>query len=123
MYNQPLKSTKDRKKKTEISGIYFGDSTISSYGMAKQSIRYRGYSLVDLVAHSTFEEVVYLFLYSRLPSAPELDGFTAEIAAQREIPPELKAELEKLSANALPLNVMKTITDVLGRLEPEKSDN
>ena len=36
---------------------------------SRGKLYYRGYSIEDLAAHSDFEEVTYLLLYEKLPTA------------------------------------------------------
>lgn len=51
-----------------LNGVYF-DRSASSYIDGRNGILlYRGYSIHDLAAYSTFEEVSYLLLYGELPN-------------------------------------------------------
>src|SRR5438105_11161566 len=47
---------------------------------------YRGYSIEDLAAHTTFEEVVYLLWEGELPDKKQLQAFTARLAKARQVP-------------------------------------
>ena len=62
----------------------------------KGRLVYRGYDVDDLVAHSTFEEVVFLLFHGRLPSRKELDAHLKTLAAtaNRKLPPKLVAMLK-----------------------------
>ena len=40
---------------------------------------YRGYTIEDLSAHSTFEETTFLLWNNRLPNKSELESFTKEL--------------------------------------------
>ncbi len=51
---------------------------------------YRGYDIFDLCARSTFEEVTYLLLKGRLPSARQLNSFKKKLAAYRKAPSTLR---------------------------------
>src|SRR5215468_8165862 len=57
----------------------------------KGRLVYRGYDVDDLVAHSSFEEVVYLLYHGKLPSQKELDAHNKALAstANRKLPPKL----------------------------------
>src|SRR5438093_2410233 len=47
---------------------------------------YRGYSIEDLAANTTYEEVVYLLWEGDLPNRQQLDAFTQRLAAGRAVP-------------------------------------
>src|SRR3982074_2712509 len=47
---------------------------------------YRGYSIEDLAAHTTFDEVVYLLWEGDLPNKAQLDAFGTRLAAGRTLP-------------------------------------
>src|ERR1700686_2390573 len=47
---------------------------------------YRGYSIEDLAANTTFEEVVYLLWEGDLPNRQQLDAFTQRLTAGRAVP-------------------------------------
>ena len=57
-------------------------------------MNYRGYSIEELAAHSTFEEVFYLLVHEVLPTQVQLTEFVKKIAAAREIPASLEKVLE-----------------------------
>ena len=46
------------------------------------TLLYRGYTIEELAAHSTFEEVVYLLWFGRPPRRAELADFSAKLRAQ-----------------------------------------
>jgi citrate synthase len=43
------------------------------------TLLYRGYTIEDLAAHSSFEEVAYLLWNEKLPNAKELEKFKADL--------------------------------------------
>ena len=49
-------------------------------------LRYRGYSIHDLAAHSTFEETAYLLLHGELPTRSELEAFDGALKEARTLP-------------------------------------
>ena len=57
------------KKTGGLEGVIAGATSISTVGKEGVGLTYRGYSIEDLAAHSTFEDVAYLLLYGRLPKA------------------------------------------------------
>ena len=105
-----------------LAGIIAGDSSISTVGLGS-GLNYRGYNIVDLAQNSTFEEVLYLLLFERLPRKNELLYLIKKISALRTIPSKLKTILETLPKNSNCMDIMRTITSVLGILEPENQFN
>lgn len=51
---------------------------------------YRGYDILDLCAHSTFEEVAYLLMHGHLPRLDQLNSFKKRLARYRNIPETLR---------------------------------
>src|SRR4051812_5693618 len=47
---------------------------------------YRGYTIEDLAANTTFEEVVYLLWEGELPNQQQLDAFKTRLSEGRELP-------------------------------------
>src|SRR5882672_10065102 len=80
---------------------------------------YRGYSIEDLAAKATFEEVAFLLLHGHLPNRSELDDYRKKLTSLRGLPSALKTVLEQLPANAHPMDVLRTGCSALGCIEPE----
>lgn len=113
--------TKDKKKTGGLAGIVAGDSAICLCGVEEQSLRYRGYSIEELAANATFEEVAWLLTRGELPSKQELESYRLKLKSLRELPSSLKSILELIPVNANMMDVMRTGCSALGTLEPEKS--
>ncbi len=107
-----------KKKVGGLAGITAGDTAISAAG-GGHDLDYRGYSIYDLAEHATFEEVAYLLVYGKLPNANELGDYKALLASLRDLPPALKEVLERIPADAHPMDVMRTGCSFLGNIEPE----
>src|SRR5713226_10506633 len=63
---------------------------------------YRGYSIEDLAAHATFDEVAYLLWEGELPNKSQLGAFTARLAGGRDVPKVLIDHLRMIPADAHP---------------------
>ncbi len=100
-------------------GITAGASAVSTVGKAGVGLTYRGYSITDLAAQSTFEEVAYLLIYGKLPSQHQLDAYRKKLTGLRSLPDPLKTLLEAMPASAHPMDVLRTGASLLGTLEPE----
>lgn len=102
-----------------LRGQSAGETEISTVGAAGNNLRYRGYNVQDLAANSTFYEVAYLILRGRLPTQTELDRWTRRLAGMRGLPQPLKDTLERIPADAHPMDVLRTGVSFLGNIEPE----
>jgi 2-methylcitrate synthase len=102
-----------------LMGVTAGSSGISTVGQEDVGLTYRGYSIKDLAAGSTFEEVAYLLIYGKLPNQSQLDAYKKKLVGMRSIPDALKSLLEVLPASTHPMDVLRTGTSLLGTLEPE----
>lgn len=101
-----------------LEGIVAGQSAIATVGNG-MGLNYRGYSIYDLAAHATFEEVAYLLHYGMLPNAAQLESYTERLTAFRVLPAGLKQILKLIPKNAHPMDVLRTGCSLLGTLEPE----
>src|SRR4029077_9966408 len=99
--------TKD-KKSGGLAGVVAGQTAICTVGKEGMGLTYRGYSIEDLAAQATFEEVAFLLLYGHLPNRNELEGYRKKLASMRGLPSALKTVLEQLPANTHPMDVLRT---------------
>lgn len=102
-----------------LRGQSAGETEISTVGAAGNNLRYRGYNVQDLAANSTFYEVAYLILRGRLPTQTELDRWVTKRVNKRSIPQPLRDVLERIPADAHPMDVLRTGVSFLGNIEEE----
>ena len=79
-----------KKKTGGLAGVVAGETAIATVGKEGQGLNYRGYSIRDLAAQATFEEVAFLLLFGHLPVAKELDSFKARLRSMRTLPESLQ---------------------------------
>lgn len=115
-----MTTTKD-KKAGGLAGVVAGETAIATVGKAGKGLNYRGYSIHDLAEHATFEEVAFLLLFDHLPGQKELDSFIARLRSNRALPQPLMDTLQRIPADAHPMDVLRTGCSMLGVLEPETS--
>lgn len=107
------------KKTGGLAGIVVGDTAISTVGKEGLDLTYRGYSIHDLAAMATFEEVAYLLIHGELPNHNELQAYQEKLMMLRDLPDPLKLLLENIPAKTHPMDVLRTGCSMLGTLEPE----
>src|SRR6266436_8992523 len=107
------------KKTGGLAGVVAGQTAICTVGKEGMGLTYRGYSIEDLAAKATFEEVAFLLLYGHLPIRSELNSYRKKLISLRGLPSTLKTVLEQLPGGTHPMDVLRTTCSVLGCLEPE----
>ena len=73
----------------------------------------------ELADTSSFEEVAYLLAKGELPTQQQLNDYIGRLKSQRGLPDALKTVLEKIPADAHPMDVLRTGCSMLGNLEIE----
>ena len=104
---------------TGLRGVTVASTKISHVDGAAGKLIYRGYLVKDLADKATFEEIVYLLLFEKLPNADELAAFKKQLAAEREIPAEVVAALQTRPADALPMDILQAAVAMLAHHDPD----
>jgi 2-methylcitrate synthase len=111
-----------KKKGVALAGVSAGTTAICTVGHTGNDLHYRGYDIIELAKHATFEEVAYLLIHGELPTPAQLTEYHQKLKKLRGLPDGLKRVLEQIPANAHPMDVMRTGCSMLGTLEPEAAD-
>ncbi len=111
------------KKSVALSGVTAGNTALCSVGKTGNDLHYRGYDILDVADTCEFEEIAYLLVHGKLPTAAELNAYKTYLKSLRGLPQVVKAALEALPAAAHPMDVMRTGCSVLGCTLPEKDDH
>src|SRR6202166_179263 len=104
-----------------LEGIVAAESNICFIDGDLGILSYQGYNIHTLADHATFEEVIYLLWYGRLPKQAELDQLKASLAANRAIPAEVTAFL-KATGKCVPMDVLRTAVSMLSLYDPDEKD-
>ena len=102
-----------------LRGQSAGQTAVCTVGAEGNSLRYRGFDVVELADQSTFFEVAYLILKGQLPTQAKLDAWKIKLKGLRELPQLLKEVLERIPPDAHPMDVMRTACSFLGNIEAE----
>ena len=102
-----------------LRGQVAGKTALSTVGKSGSGLTYRGYDVSELADKCIFEEVAYLLLYGNLPTQSELEAYQAKLKKLRGLPQALKDVLERIPAEAHPMDVLRTGCSMLGNLETE----
>lgn len=102
-----------------LRGQVAGKTALSTVGKEGSGLTYRGFDVKDLAETCVFEEVAHLILKGALPTQAELDAYRTTLKGLRGLPQALKDVLERIPADAHPMDVLRTGCSFLGNLETE----
>lgn len=105
-----------------LEGVIAGESALCQVDEGEAGLRYRGYAIGDLAESSSFEEVAYLLLFSRLPTRSELEEFSKLLVRNRVLPEPVQRFAESVRPGMHPMDVLRTGISLLGLSDPDAQD-
>ena len=109
----------DKNSGAGLRGQSAGETAICTVGAEGSSLKYRGYDVTDLAENATFNETAYMILKGEFPNQGELAAYQAKLKSLRGLPQKLKDVLERIPADAHPMDVLRTGCSFLGNIEAE----
>lgn len=102
-----------------LEGVIAGETAISAIS---DGLRYRGYSIEDLAANTSFEEVAYLILRGDLPNAEQFHQFRQRLSAV-QVDDQILNIITQLPNGTPLMDVLRTGTSLLSHWETDVTDN
>ncbi|AZZ35767.1 citrate synthase [Bdellovibrio sp. qaytius] len=87
------------------------------------TLNYRGYTIEDLSANSTFEEVIYLLWNNKLPNKSELAAISEDLNKNMTLDPAYIAVLKTLPTNVHPMAWLRTAVSLMSHWDVDANDN
>jgi citrate synthase len=109
-------------KNIGLRGVVVASTNIGEVDGSVGRLVYRGYLIADLAERVSFEEVVHLLLYERLPNQDELASFSAQLLSERAVPKGIIEALKTFPKEALPMDVLQAGVAMLGSHDREADD-
>ena len=107
-----------------LEGIVAGETSLSFVDGQNGKLFYEGISIENLInGGATFEEVAYMLWFRRLPKKKELIDFSNELAANREIRPEIHSLLTSFPKKCHPMAMLRSAVSCLALYDAEADDN
>src|SRR5579884_247870 len=106
-----------------LRDVVAAQSAITSINGTAGELRYRGYPIEELAENCTFERVAYLIWHGELPDAAQLADLQDELRRMRESHFELLDDLDSISENAHPLDVLRYFVSRDALSNPATHDN
>ena len=97
-----------------LEGVVANESALSKVEGQEGRLSYLGYSIDDLVEHTSFEEVTHLLHRGKLPNAEELTALEQELRNDRDLPAGVVEFLKAAPKDANPMDVLRTAVSMLG---------
>ena len=109
----------DDELRRGLEGVVVDETTLSDVDGRAGRLVYRGYEIGDLAESASFEEVLYLLWYDRLPTRDELPEFRDALAADRALAPAVQDLLADLAeAGETPMAALRTAVSALSATAP-----
>jgi citrate synthase len=100
-----------------LEGVVACSTAIST--IAGTTLLYRGYTIEDLAAHATFEEVAHLLWFGRLPSADELARLQRQLDDAMPLPAESFGWFHGLPTDVHPMDFLHAVVAGLSLHDPD----
>ncbi|MBU1712253.1 MAG: citrate (Si)-synthase, partial [Proteobacteria bacterium] len=107
---------------TGLRGVTVASTKISDVIGDQGKLIYRGYLIKDLAEKTSFEEIIHLLLFEKLPNPEELVAIKKQLAAERDLPNEVIAALKTRPVKAQPMDVLQTSASMLAHHDNDVTD-
>ncbi|WP_320673593.1 citrate synthase [Prochlorococcus sp. MIT 1341] len=97
-----------------LEGVPVTHSAICDIDGLNGHLSYRGYSIEDLAAHSTFLETAYLLIWGELPTEEQLHDFEAEVQRHRRVSFRVRDMMKCFPATGHPMDALQSSAASLG---------
>lgn len=101
-----------------LAGVPATKSCISDIDGEKGLLSYRGYSIQELAAHSTFEETTLLLLDGELPNEKVLNNFNRQLCENRILQYHIIDLMKTLPESSGPMAMLQTAVSSLAMFYP-----
>lgn len=119
---EKLQGADEKKEKPVkgLEGVVALESKISS--IIGSVLTYRGISIDELAENATYEEVVYLLWFGKLPNRAELADFNKKLSNSGELPEQVVELIKTFPKEAHPMDTLRTAVSALGLYDPDTAD-
>jgi len=103
----------DQMVRKGLEGVIAAKSEVCDIDGERGRLFYRGYSIEDLAKYSNFEEVTYLLLNEKLPTAGELEQFSKRMRSSRDLAPQVKDMVRAFPVNGSIMELLQSCVSYL----------
>lgn len=105
--------------KKGLEGVVVAESKICYIDGANGRLYYRGYSIEKLAQTCSYEEIVYLLLYEKLPNKSELAWLSKELNRHRHLPKYIIAMMKTFCKGMTSMEALRTTVSALSCGDPD----
>jgi citrate synthase len=102
-----------------LRGLHAASSAICLINGHDGKLYYRGYDIRDLTKQASFEEVVHILIFKKLPNLLELKDIDSFLKSERGLPSEVIDYLSKIPKKTPPMAVLQSSCALLTASCPE----
>ncbi len=97
-----------------LEGVPVTQSSICDIDGSKGNLTYRGYSISELTAQSSFLETAYLLIWGELPNPQQMRDFEAEVRMHRRVSFRVRDMMKCFPATGHPMDALQSSAASLG---------
>lgn len=101
-----------------LAGVPATESEISYIDGQHGILTYRGYDIMELAEHSSFEETTLLLLFGKLPTQTELYDFDTKLRKARRVKYNLREIMKNLPPTTHPMHMLQVAVASLASFYP-----
>jgi citrate synthase len=105
-----------------LDGVVAAQTVLSSIDGQQGILTYRGINIHELAEKASYEEVVHLLWYGKLPNRQELHALEERLAANRPVPIQIINILRQTPNNGIPMVVLRNAVSALAMFDPDAED-
>ncbi|MCW4022627.1 MAG: citrate/2-methylcitrate synthase [archaeon] len=87
------------------------------------ALYYAGYDIDRLLGRVSYEEVIFLLLYKRLPTQNELEQVNATLFSEMNLPAEIIKSIRESPSTSHPMEILRTSISQLGEFDSTDPDD
>ena len=87
------------------------------------ALYYVGYDIDRLLGRVSYEEVIHLLIYKKLPNQSELDTIKSTLTSEMKIPQQIIQSIRNATKSSHPMEILRTEISHLGEYDPNPIDN
>jgi citrate synthase len=111
------------EQKKGLEGVVIADTRLSRVQGDIGRLTYTGYDINDLAENASFEEVVFLLWYGKLPTPTQFERFRNTLVDYMTLPASVLRAMQDFPVNAHPMAVLRTAVSALGLHDSAAEDN
>lgn len=103
-----------------LEGVVALESAISS--IIGTQLTYRGIPIDELAKDASYEEIVYLLWFGKLPNQAELNDLTAKLRSSATLPEPVLDLIKSAPKDVHPMDVIRTAVSLAAFYDPDTTD-